>query len=72
MSSRCLQLSDPILIQVVEKDDVCEAIRLMEMSKDSLKAAPVTSKGQQEVRHVGGSQLAKSSFARSTGFTSSS
>ena len=42
-------LPDPILLQVVEKDDVCEAIRLMEMSKDSLKAAPVTSKGQQEV-----------------------
>jgi len=37
---------------VVEKDDVGEAIRLMEMSKDSLKAAPVTNKGQQEVDRI--------------------
>ena len=29
-----------------------EAIRLMEMSKDSLKAAPATSRGQQEVDRV--------------------
>jgi len=38
--------------QVVEKDDVSEAIRLMEMSKDSLKAAPTTVKGQQEVDRI--------------------
>merc|ERR1712088_523336 len=38
--------------QTVEKDDVGEAIRLMEMSKDSLKAAPATSRGQQEVDRV--------------------
>merc|ERR1711872_887990 len=38
--------------QTVEKDDVGEAIRLMEMSKDSLKAAPTTSRGQQEVDRV--------------------
>ena len=29
-----------------------EAIRLMEMSKDSLKAAPATSRGQQEVDRI--------------------
>jgi len=38
--------------QTVEKDDVGEAIRLMEMSKDSLKAAPTTSRGQQEVDRI--------------------
>merc|ERR1712038_1941211 len=38
--------------QTVEKDDVGEAIRLMEMSKDSLKATPSTSRGQQEVDRV--------------------
>jgi len=38
--------------QVVEKDDVSEAIRLMEMSKDSLKVAPTTAKGQQEVDRI--------------------
>jgi DNA replication licensing factor MCM7 len=38
--------------QVVEKDDVSEAIRLMEMSKDSLKAAPTAVKGQQEVDRI--------------------
>jgi DNA replication licensing factor MCM7 len=38
--------------QVVEKDDVSEAIRLMEMSKDSLKSAPTTAKGQQEVDRI--------------------
>jgi len=38
--------------QVVEKDDVCEAIRLMEMSKDSLKAPATTTKGQQEVDRI--------------------
>jgi len=37
---------------VVEKDDVGEAIRLMEMSKDSLKAAPAATKGQQEVDRI--------------------
>jgi len=36
----------------VEKDDVCEAIRLMEMSKDSLKASAVVTKGQQEVDKI--------------------
>jgi len=38
--------------QTVEKDDVGEAIRLMEMSKDSLKATPTTSRGQQEVDRI--------------------
>ena len=38
--------------QVVEKDDVSEAIRLMEMSKDSLKVSPTTVKGQQEVDRI--------------------
>merc|ERR1719481_114270 len=38
--------------QVVEKDDVSEAIRLMEMSKDSLKVSATTVKGQQEVDRI--------------------
>merc|ERR1719278_1546453 len=38
--------------QTVEKDDVGEAIRLMEMSKDSLKAAPAATKDQQEVDRI--------------------
>ena len=40
--------SSDLFSKVVEKDDMCEAIRLMDMSKGSLKAAPVTSKGQQK------------------------
>jgi DNA replication licensing factor MCM7 len=36
------------IVDQVEKEDVNEAMRLMEMSKDSLKAAPATSRGQQE------------------------